>query len=181
MAARIRVLFICLGNICRSPVAAAVLQHRLREVGADPFVEVSSAGLGGWHAGERPDERAREVAARHGIPMVSRARQVEPDEFARTHLIICMDEQNRRGLARMGAPAERVQLLKSFSATPIGATMEVDDPYPHGPEAFDLMFKEIMIAVDALVEHLVREHELPCRANAGAKRANRAEGKDDGD
>lgn len=172
MRERIRVLFVCLGNICRSPVAEGVFLHRIRARGLDPHVEVDSAGLGSWHAGELPDERARAVASKHGVPLPSRARAVDPDEFDRWHWIVCMDHQNRRGLERLGAPLERVRLLKSFSPRAIGASDEVDDPYQHGPEAFDRMFREISEAVEHMVDHLVEVHGLEAEGRAGASAAS---------
>lgn len=160
MSTRIRVLFICLGNICRSPVAEGVFVDRIRRRGIEHHFEVTSAGLGGWHEGELPDERARRVAAKNGVELPSRARRVSMGEFAETHWIICMDEQNRRGLEKIGAPAERVRLLKSFAGRPIGASHEVDDPYQEGADAFDRMFAEIAEAVEHLIAHLVKEHAL---------------------
>lgn len=164
MSVRVRVLFVCLGNICRSPVAEAVLRRRLEALGLGHLVEVSSAGLGGWHAGEPPDHRAAAAAARRGFALASRARRVDPAEFDRTHWIVCMDHDNRRGLARLGAPGERVRLLRSFVPLPPGASDEVDDPYEHGPEAFDRMVAEVAEAVEHFVEHLVREHGLEAPA-----------------
>jgi len=160
MSTRIRVLFVCLGNICRSPVAEGVFVDRIRRRRLDHRFEVDSAGLGAWHAGELPDERARRVAAKNGVSLPSRARKVDDDEFARWDWIVCMDEQNRRGLEGLGAPAPRVRLLKSFSARPVGASIEVDDPYQEGPEAFDRMFAEIVEAVEHFIDHLVKEHAL---------------------
>jgi len=152
------VLFVCLGNICRSPVAEGVFRDRLRRRGLEDFVQVSSAGLGGWHAGERPDARALAVAAKHGVPLASRARRIDPAEFEQTHWIVCMDHQNRRGLEQISAPSERVRLLKSFVPSGLGSSDEVDDPYEHGPEAFDRMFSEIAASIDHFIDHLVRTH-----------------------
>lgn len=160
MSDRVRVLFVCLGNICRSPVAEGVLKQRLQTRGLDHLVEVSSAGLGGWHAGELPDPRARAVAHRNGITLTSRARKIDPDEFDRMHWIICMDHRNRSGLEKVDAPLDRVRLLKSFAPAPVGDTDEVADPYEHGDEAFDRMFREIAMSVDHLLAHLVEVHGL---------------------
>jgi len=171
MSAKIRVLFICLGNICRSPMAEGVFLHRIRERGLDAMIEVNSAGLGSWHAGELPDERTRTVASKHGVRLPSRARKVEPEEFERTHWIVCMDEQNRRGLERLGAPHDRVRLLKAFAPRPIGRSLEVDDPYQEGPEAFDRMYIEISEAVEHMIDHLVEAHALaPAPRGQGGRR-----------
>jgi len=166
MSDRVRVLFICLGNICRSPVAEGVLRTRLRAMGLDHLVEVSSAGLGGWHAGERPDGRSLEVAKRNGVVLDSRARVINPDEFEHTHWIICMDQQNRRGLEKLGAPSDRVRLLKSFAPRSPGDSEEVDDPYEHGTDAFDRMFTDIATSMEHFIEHLIVSHTL-CRSERG--------------
>lgn len=168
MTTRVRVLFVCLGNICRSPVAEGIMRDLLRRKGLEHLVEVSSAGLGGWHAGELPDHRARAVAVRKGLVLESRARKVDPDEFARTDWIVCMDEQNRRGLERIGAPLDRVRLLKSFAPAPVGASPEVEDPYEHGDDAFERMFLEIAESMSHLIDHLRRHHGL---ASNGLERA----------
>lgn len=189
MSVRVRVLFVCLGNICRSPVAEGVFRQRVKARGLEHLVDVSSAGLGGWHAGERPDHRAIAAATRHGVPLESRARRIDPVEFGRTHWIVCMDHDNRRGLERIGAPSERVRLLKSFAPGAIGASDEVDDPYEHGDEAFDRMVREVTESMDHFIDHLVREHGLEeahggseSRATDGSTDSSRAsaQGREDG-
>ncbi len=150
---KIGVLFVCMGNICRSPLAEAIFLRRaeLREV-ADRFV-VDSAGTGGWHVGERPDPRAREVAARNGIVLEGHARRVGAGDFRRFHHLICMDDNNRRELERLGAPGERVRLL--LEVDPTTPMREVPDPYYGGAGGFDAAYALIDSACEALLDDLV--------------------------
>src|SRR6476469_4112307 len=99
-----RVLFVCMGNICRSPTAEGVMAALLREEGRDD-VELDSAGTGGWHAGSAPDERATEAARRRGIVLQGAARQVRASDFADFDLLVAMDRDNRDDLLAL-APDE---------------------------------------------------------------------------
>lgn len=173
MPERIRVVFVCLGNICRSPVAEAVMRHRVRERGVEARFHLSSAGLGSWHAGSPPDERSQAVVQRHRIEMTSRARVIDEEDLSRAHWIICMDESNRRQLLRRGAAPERVRLLRSFHAE--AESTEVDDPYEHGPEAFERMFREIHAAIDPLIDAILAGGAGP-RAGGSARAAGGALG-----
>ena len=98
MPKKFRVLFVCLGNICRSPAAEGVLRHLAGQRGLQDRVEVDSAGTGDWHCGDLPDARMRQHAARRGYDLSSRARQVRPEDFAAFDLILVMDRQNRQDL-----------------------------------------------------------------------------------
>ncbi|HKE44499.1 MAG TPA: low molecular weight protein-tyrosine-phosphatase [Steroidobacteraceae bacterium] len=130
-----RILFVCLGNICRSPTAEAVLRDLLSREAPELAVEVDSAGLGSWHIGEPPDERALAAARRRGLDMSRlRARQVASEDFARFDFILAMDRTNLADLRRR-APAqyrERVRLFLEFA--PDLDVDEVPDPY-YGSEA----------------------------------------------
>ncbi|MFO0828100.1 MAG: low molecular weight protein-tyrosine-phosphatase [Phycisphaerales bacterium] len=149
-----RILFVCMGNICRSPVAEGVFLHLARETGqAERFV-VDSAGTGGWHAGELPDKRSIAVARRHGIELPSRARQVVAADFVRFDHLVVMDDQNRRDLYDMGAPRSKVSMLMAYHANPPRA--DVPDPYQGGPDGFDLMYALIDGACRGLLERLAR-------------------------
>src|SRR5689334_16069261 len=93
-----RILFVCLGNICRSPTAEGVMRHVLREEGLEDAIEVDAAGTGGLHVGAPPDERAAAAAARRSIALEGAARRFAPPDFAAFDLILAMDEENRRDL-----------------------------------------------------------------------------------
>ena len=125
-----RVLFVCLGNICRSPTAEGMLRHLLAREAPELQVEVDSAGTAGYHIGEPPDSRSQRAALSRGIDLSAlRARQVAPHDFARFDLILAMDRDNLRALQAMrpeGAPA-RVRLFLEYA--PHLGRLEVPDPY----------------------------------------------------
>src|SRR3954451_20060757 len=100
-----RLLFVCLGNICRSPTAEGVMRSLVREAGLEDDVEVDSAGTGSWHVGHAPDERSTEAARGRGITLEGAARQVRPSDFERFDLIVAMDASNRRDLERLAPDA----------------------------------------------------------------------------
>lgn len=150
-----RILFICMGNICRSPLAEGVFLHKARERGVHSNFEVDSAGTGGWHAGDPPDHRSIEVAEENGIELVSRARQVRSSDFEEFDLLICMDEDNARELKRMGCPQEKIKLLLEYHEE--SSHNEVPDPYYGGQDGFLLMHQLIDDAVDKLLQQLDSE------------------------
>jgi protein-tyrosine phosphatase len=146
------ILFVCMGNICRSPVAEGVFLHLARERGTlDRFV-VDSAGTGGWHAGSKPDRRSIDVAAKRGVHLPSVARQVTRDDFARFDVLIVMDTQNEEDLLAMGAPREKVVRLMAYHPNP--ALTEVPDPYYGGEDGFEGMYDLIDKACRGLLDRL---------------------------
>ena len=146
------ILFICMGNICRSPMAEGVFLHKLRSQGLDAEYEVDSAGTGGWHAGDPPDPRSDDVARANGVPLVSRARQVTTEDFSRFDLLVCMDEENARNLAAMGCPESKIVQLMAYHEA--SAHDEVPDPYYGGPDGFQLMYDLIDGALDRLLARM---------------------------
>ena len=146
-----RVLFVCLGNICRSPTAEGVLLHKLREAGLAAAVQVDSAGTGDWHVGKAPDARTRVAAQRRGYDLSQlRARQVAAEDFGRFDLILAMDENNLanlRGLRPAGAGAELDLFLRRYQL----ALDEVPDPYYGGEEGFEAVLDLVEQACDALI------------------------------
>lgn len=126
MPDRPSVLFVCLCNICRSPLAEAIFRRDAEQACFD--VEVDSAGTGSWHVGEAPDPRARAVGSARGANMALRARQVAPEDFERFDLILGMDSANVAELKRWrGARPEKVFLASDFA--PAFAGRDVPDPY----------------------------------------------------
>jgi protein-tyrosine phosphatase len=159
MASPHRILFVCMGNICRSPVAEGVFLHRARERGVlDRFV-VDSAGTGGWHAGELPDKRSIAIAAKHGITLPSRARQVTLDDFTRFDRLVVMDRTNHSDLLDRGAPKSKLEFLLSYHPEPaiLPRGIEVPDPYYGGPEGFDVMYAMIDAACVEMLNALMRK------------------------
>jgi protein-tyrosine phosphatase len=146
-------LFICMGNICRSPAAKGVFLHLARGRGVLDRFRVDSAGTGAWHVGERPDPRTLAEAARRGIEIPGRARQVVAADFSRFDRLLVMDGLNERDLAALGAPADRVERLMRYHPDP--PLDHVPDPYSGGPEAFAQMFDLLEGACEGLLDRLL--------------------------
>lgn len=152
-------MFVCLGNICRSPLARAVFEHRAAALGVSERFEVDSCGTGHWHEGRGADPRSVSVAARHGVELRHVAKQFVADrDVPRFAHLIAMDSQNVRDLVSMGAPRERVRLLREFDPALAGATgaaLNVPDPYYGGPDGFEEVFRMVRDACDGLIPRLL--------------------------
>ncbi len=149
----IGVLFICMGNICRSPVAEAVFLKLIRERNVASRFRVDSAGTGGWHAGERADARMRQAAAERAIQIESRARQVCADDFRSFAYLICMDDDNQRIIVEMGGSSEQVRLLMEFA--PHAGQRQVPDPYYGGEDGFQTVIDLVQQGCQGLLDHLL--------------------------
>ncbi len=149
----ISVLFVCMGNICRSPLAEGVFLPKTQRRGVAGLFMVDSAGTGGWHAGDRADPRAREIARHHGVTLEGTARQVIREDFDRFDHLICMDNDNRSDLLDAGAPPEKVRLLLEFD--PGLEVREVPDPYYGGPDGFQKIYTLIERGCEALLDDLL--------------------------
>jgi protein-tyrosine phosphatase len=151
-----RVLFVCLGNICRSPTGEGVFRSYLSDQGLEGEVEVDSAGTGDWHVGERADPRMRRAAESRGFRLDSIARQVTPDELGDWDLVVAMDESNLQQLRRLDSAAgARIHLLSEFLAS--GAPRDVPDPYYGGHDGFDRVIDLIESACPVIVERLLEK------------------------
>jgi protein-tyrosine phosphatase len=151
----VKILFVCLGNICRSPTAEAVFRSLAARDAPELTIEVDSAGTAGYHVGEPPDARTRQAAARRGYDMSPlRARVVEPRDFEHFDLILAMDRENLSVLHRR-APAhtrERVRLFLEFA--PDAGVTDVPDPYYGGPNGFEEVLDLVEAAAAGLLQHL---------------------------
>lgn len=154
-----RILFVCLGNICRSPSAEGIMRLRLAEAGLADAVTVDSCGTGDWHVGKAPDARAQAAARRRGIELGSlRARQLEAADFERFDYLLAMDDDNLANLEAM-RPADcsaHVGLLLDFAGQPGRA---VPDPYYGGEQGFDGVLDLLERAADGLIDHLQQRLE----------------------
>lgn len=152
-----RILFVCLGNICRSPLAEGVFAHLVRASGFDPRFEVDSAGTGAWHVGEPPDPRSVAVAKRHGIQLEGAARQARAADFSEFDLILAMDADNYRELEGLresvGAPRAELALLRDFDPD-ARDDRSVPDPYYGGDDGFDRVFGIVHRSCVALLASL---------------------------
>lgn len=130
-----KVLFVCLGNICRSPTAEAVFRYKAKAANIDVYID--SAGTGGWHKGDLPDARAREAGERRGYSFSGQtARPVEDNDFEIFDLILAMDQRNAQDL-RSRAPLKAQSKIKMFLDYGKSTTNEVPDPYYGGPDGFE--------------------------------------------
>jgi protein-tyrosine phosphatase len=158
----IRVSFVCLGNICRSPTAEGIMRSLVDRAGLSDAIEVESAGTGSWHLGERADRRARETAEARGVTLNGRAQQFGESDFDRLDYILVMDVGIKSALARLASSDEaraKVHLLRSFD--PASAPdAPVPDPYYGGPDGFEEVFDICDAACRGLLDHIVAEHQL---------------------
>lgn len=149
-----RVLFVCLGNICRSPLAEGILLRMANERGVD--VEVDSAGTGDYHLGELPDPRARQVGERRGCEMTMRARQLRASDFEAFDLIVVMDRANEQDARRWaGSRPEKIRLARSFD--PEAAGEIVPDPYYGSIEDFEDVAEMLERACEGILNELAPE------------------------
>lgn len=161
MSKKTRILFVCLGNIVRSPLAENVFRHLATQAGVAHAFELDSAGTGGWHTGESPDPRMRRVAAARGLVYDGNARQVSPHDFERFDWIIAMDQENRANLlylARTPSEREKIHLLREYD--PMGGPQaEVPDPYYGGIRGFEEVYDIVERACKGLFETLQQSGE----------------------
>jgi protein-tyrosine phosphatase len=154
----LRLLFVCLGNICRSPTAEGVMRALVSEAGMQDGVVLDSAGTGAWHAGSAPDERASAAARSRGVVLDGAARTVTPEDFERFDLLLAMDAENLRELRRMAADEsqrEKVRLLRAFDPAAVGeGDLDVPDPYYGATGGFDEVFELVRAACAGLLEEI---------------------------
>ena len=149
------VVFVCTGNICRSPIAEKVFAHELERAGLADNVRVTSAGTGGWHIGSPADDRASALLRAEGYPVTHSARQVDAEQLG-ADLLVALDNSHRRTLQAMVPEPDRVRLLRSFDPdSPRGA--EVPDPYYGSDDGFTEVLGMIRAAMPGLVDW-VRTH-----------------------
>jgi protein-tyrosine phosphatase len=153
----VRICFVCLGNICRSPTAEAVMRHLVIGAGLEREILIESAGTGDWHLGEPRDRRSQAVGHARGIPLSGVAQQFTGDDFDRYDYVLAMDRANRKELLRLArddADRAKVRLLRSFDPTVAEEDPEVPDPYYGGPRGFEDVFDICDRACRGLLEQL---------------------------
>jgi protein-tyrosine phosphatase len=157
----VRVLFVCMGNICRSPTAEGVFVHKVREAGLSERIRIDSAGTHAYHIGNPPDERTQRSALRRGYDLsTQRARKVEAQDFTRFDYVLAMDEDNLSILKTLRAQTEGVQthlgLFMDFAAE-AGFAREVPDPYYGGEAGFERVLDMIEAAAEGLLAQIQQE------------------------
>lgn len=157
----VNVLFVCLGNICRSPTAHGVFQEKVRRHNLVDKISVDSAGTGAWHVGNAPDSRATEVAATRGYDLSRlRARKVSPADFHSFDYILAMDNDNLRVLTRMKPSQFRGELQLFLNYGGDLPEVEVPDPYYGGQDGFEFVLDLVESASEGLLEHIRSRHSL---------------------
>jgi protein-tyrosine phosphatase len=162
-----RVLFICLGNICRSPMAEGVFRRVVEEEGLMDRFEIDSAGLGDWHVGQAPDTRAQAAAKSRGIDISHQcARQVADEDFARFDLLLVMDRSNYAELKRRAPADGRAKIHHFLDFAPEVGTQDVPDPFFGGAAGFDHALDLIEEAAHGLLASLVGDEAMPAKRGA---------------
>jgi protein-tyrosine phosphatase len=153
-----RILFVCMGNICRSPTAEGVMRALLRDAGLDGRIEVDSAGTGNWHAGDPPDARATAAARARDIELDGAAREVTAADFDDFDLLLAMDRENERELLARAPDEEargKVRLLREFDPAAVAAgDLDVPDPYYGGPNGFEHVLDLVEAACRGLLDEV---------------------------
>ncbi|MBW4481099.1 MAG: low molecular weight phosphotyrosine protein phosphatase [Tildeniella torsiva UHER 1998/13D] len=150
-----RLLFVCLGNICRSPSAENIMNHLIEQRQLGGRVVCDSAGTAGYHVGSAPDRRMTQAAKTYDIDLVGRARQFDPADFDRFDYILAMDRQNYRDIVALdptGQHRDKVRLMCDFCRT--HPDKDVPDPYYGGPEGFTYVIDLLLDACEGLLDHL---------------------------
>lgn len=166
---RLRLLFVCTGNICRSPTAEAVMRKLVADAGLQGWVDVDSAGTHDFHVGAPPDERSQLFAARRGYDLSAlRARQLKPADFRRFHMLLAMDEEHLRFMRRMCPPGYEARLRRLMEFARRHTSKDVPDPYYRGDAAFELVLDYVEDACSVLLDEL-RRRWMPAEGGESAQ------------
>ncbi len=162
MASPYQLLFVCLGNICRSPSAENIMNHLIQQAGLEGQVQCDSAGTSAYHVGEKPDRRMTLAANDHGIEMRGRSRLLEPADLQDFDLILAMDHSNYQNILALdptGKLALKVKMMCSFCRE--YPDTEVPDPYYGGSDGFDYVIRLLTDACAGLLDAIATEQGLP--------------------
>ena len=163
MENKIRVLFVCLGNICRSPMAEGIFRHLVEQEGLAPHFHIDSAGTSGWHAGEKPDRRMRQTAQEHGLSLENqRSRQFIKQDFQDFDYILAMDRSNLRNIQAMqhGPNVKEGQVTLMLEHDPKGTVTDVPDPYYGGQNGFEEVYDLLLKSNRAFLDQLKAQYSL---------------------
>jgi protein-tyrosine phosphatase len=155
---KVRVLFVCLGNICRSPLGAAILKKKLKDQGMDSWVEVESCGTSNYHIGDNADARTIANASKHGVPIDHCVRQLTPADLENFDFIFAMDKSNYQNIIRLTdnqALRDKIKMMREYD--PYGKGGEVPDPYHGGEKDFQEVFDILDRSTDNFMKYLKKQ------------------------
>lgn len=159
----VNVLFVCLGNICRSPMAEGIFKHLVETENLSDKIKTDSAGTSAYHIGELADIRMRKTAGNYGIDLVHKARQFTEEDFERFDYIVAMDYSNKKNILSLIKPAhssykDKVLMMRQFDDTPDDG--QVPDPYFGGQDGFEEVYQMLLRSNKALLQYLIKKHNL---------------------
>lgn len=156
----IKVLFVCLGNICRSPLAEAIFKHKVKERGLNKIIIADSCGTANYHVGDTPDPRTIANAMKNGVTIDHCGRQLCVDDFSSFDYVLAMDNSNLKNIMRVASDKswhEKIQMMRDYDPEGKG---EVPDPYYGGEKGFQEVFDILNRTMDSFLDHLVQKHKL---------------------
>lgn len=156
---RVKVLFVCLGNICRSPLAEGIFRHKITGKGLDHLVQADSCGTANYHVGDLPDPRTRANAEKNGVKLQHHGRQLSPNDLEQFDFILAMDHSNYQNILSLedaSQHAHKITLMREFD--PIHNTGEVPDPYYGNEKDFQEVFEILDRSIHSFIQHLEAKH-----------------------
>ncbi|MEQ8471936.1 MAG: low molecular weight protein-tyrosine-phosphatase [Marinoscillum sp.] len=155
----IKIIFVCLGNICRSPLAEAIFNHKVKEKGLDQALKGESCGTADYHIGEDPDTRSIAVAVKHKVEISHKGRQFHFKDGKNYNYILAMDMSNHRNIIHtLGYKHEGLFLMRDFDEQAKGA--DVPDPYYGGEDGFEDVYQMLDRTIESFIDYIVKEHDL---------------------
>ena len=155
----IKVLFVCLGNICRSTMAEGIFNSKIEELGLSELISSDSAGTSNYHIGDQPDHRTLNTLRNHGMDLVHYGRQIQTNDFDNFDYILAMDQSNFQDIQYL-APSEYKGLMMARQFDTLSPGGDVPDPYYGGMDGFEHVFDILDRSLEGFIEHLRKEHQI---------------------